>query len=252
MHILSWSGGKDSTASIILAHEHNEPLDLILFAEVMFNEYVSGELPEHINFIKNKCVPLFEGWGYEVRIIHSNKTYVDCFNHVVTRSKTIERIGKKAGFPMAGKCVINSRCKIGAIKEFYKTVNKNEVIQYIGIASDEPNRLKKLKENQISLLQKYGYNEKMAFDLCQKYELLSPAYKYSQRGGCWFCPNASDRELRYLRKNYPELWEKILRLEKEPNLVGEKWNSLTQTSIHDKEEQFFLEEFQMTIFDLSV
>lgn len=27
-YIASWSGGKDSTASIILAHEHNEP-DLI-------------------------------------------------------------------------------------------------------------------------------------------------------------------------------------------------------------------------------
>lgn len=25
-YIASWSGGKDSTASIILAHEHNEPL----------------------------------------------------------------------------------------------------------------------------------------------------------------------------------------------------------------------------------
>lgn len=25
-YIVSWSGGKDSTASIILAHEHNEPL----------------------------------------------------------------------------------------------------------------------------------------------------------------------------------------------------------------------------------
>lgn len=34
-YIASWSGGKDSTASIILAHEHNEPLDLIIFSEVM-------------------------------------------------------------------------------------------------------------------------------------------------------------------------------------------------------------------------
>ena len=30
-YIASWSGGKDSTASIILAHEHNEPLDLIIY-----------------------------------------------------------------------------------------------------------------------------------------------------------------------------------------------------------------------------
>ena len=41
----SFSGGKDSTASIILAHEHKEPLDLIIFSEVMFDENISGELP---------------------------------------------------------------------------------------------------------------------------------------------------------------------------------------------------------------
>lgn len=41
-YIASWSGGKDSTASIILAHEHNEPLDLIIFSEVMFDETISG------------------------------------------------------------------------------------------------------------------------------------------------------------------------------------------------------------------
>ena len=49
-YIASWSGGKDSTASIILAHDHNEPLDLIIFSEVMFDENTSGELPEHIDF----------------------------------------------------------------------------------------------------------------------------------------------------------------------------------------------------------
>lgn len=42
-YIASWSGGKDSTASIILAHEHNEPLDLIIFSEVMFDENTSGD-----------------------------------------------------------------------------------------------------------------------------------------------------------------------------------------------------------------
>lgn len=61
-YIASWSGGKDSTASIILAHEHNEPLDLIIFSEVMFDREISGELPEHIDFIKSKAIPLFEKW----------------------------------------------------------------------------------------------------------------------------------------------------------------------------------------------
>lgn len=55
-YIASWSGGKDSTASIILAHEHGEPLDLIIFSEVMFDENISGELPEHIELDRKSVV----------------------------------------------------------------------------------------------------------------------------------------------------------------------------------------------------
>ena len=64
-YIASCSGGKDSIATIILAHENKEPLDEIVFAEVMFDEETSGELPEHIDFIKNRAFPLFERWGYK-------------------------------------------------------------------------------------------------------------------------------------------------------------------------------------------
>ena len=82
-YICSWSGGKDSTASIILAHLNNEPLDTIIFSEVMFNEEISGENPKHINFIMNKAKPLFESWGYEVIILRSDKTYMDIFDHIM-------------------------------------------------------------------------------------------------------------------------------------------------------------------------
>lgn len=77
-YIASFSGGKDSAATIILAHENNEPLDEVIFSEVMYSETVSGELPEHIEFVKNVAFPLFESWGYRTKILHSNKTYLDC------------------------------------------------------------------------------------------------------------------------------------------------------------------------------
>ncbi len=247
-YIASWSGGKDSTASIILAHEHNEPLDLIIFSEVMFDKNISGELPEHIDFIKNKCIPLFGSWGYEVKILRSDKTYMDCFYHVVKNSE--KNKGKMQGFPMSGKCKINDRCKTKPIKDFFKKVN-HKYTQYIGIAIDEQVRIERIikTDNKTSLLQKYGYTEKMAFDLCKKYDLLSPIYDFAPRGGCWFCPNARDCELRHLRSNHRNLWDKMLELENTHNLIGNKWNSLTQTSIHDKEEQFFWEDAQVTIFD---
>jgi hypothetical protein len=38
-------------------------------------------------------------------------------------------------------------------------------------------------------------------------------------------------------------------MEEQPNLVGNIWNILTKTSIHDKDEQFRWEDAQMTVFD---
>lgn len=45
---LSWSGGKDSSASIVLCHEKGIPLDGVVFSEVMFSHerHISGENPE--------------------------------------------------------------------------------------------------------------------------------------------------------------------------------------------------------------
>lgn len=238
-YIASWSGGKDSTASIILAHEHNEPLDLIIFSEVMFDENISGELPEHIDFIKNRAIPVFESWGYEVKILRSKKTYIDCFYQIQKRSRLPERIGKRWGFPMTGKCVINSQCKIRQIRDFWKNIN-DEFVQYIGIAIDEPARMERVVKagNKVSLLEKYGYTEQMAYDLCNKYDLLSPIYEFTNRGGCWFCPNMRYAQLKHLRTYHRDLWDKLLELENEPDLIGNMWNTLTKTSIHDLEEEF--------------
>ena len=126
-YIASWSGGKDSTASIILAHENNEPLDLIIFSEVMFDKNISGELPEHIDFIKNKCILLFESWEYEVKILRSDKTYMDCFHHRTIRGKNL---GIKKGFVMSGHCDVQRDCKLRPIAGFWKSLD-GEYMQYM-------------------------------------------------------------------------------------------------------------------------
>ena len=182
-YIASFSGGKDSTATIILAHERGEPLDLIIFSEVMFDENISGELPEHIDFVKNKCIPLFASWGYETKILHAKMNYMDIFMREPTRGKRAG-MGLKTGFPMAGKCQINRSVKVQPIKDFLKNMDPEEYMQYLGIAIDEPKRLEQLRgTNRISLLEKYGYTEKMALELCKKYDLLSPIYDFAPRGG---------------------------------------------------------------------
>lgn len=247
MNVCMYSGGKDSTATVILAHEHNEPLDAVLFCEVMFDENTSGELPEHIDFIDNVAFPKFREWGYDCIKVRAKKTYMDCFNHIITRSKHENRNGLYQGFPLAGMCKINAHCKILPLQKWER---ENHVdIQYVGIAPEETPRIKRAHEKgQISLMEKYGVSEAEAFKLCEQYGLLSPSYSFSKRGGCWFCPNAKAGELRHLRDNHPELWNELLLLEERENLCGYIHNMLTKKSIHDWDEEFRLEENQIKLF----
>lgn len=74
-------------------------------------------------------------------------------------------------------------------------------------------------------------------------------YIASWSGGCWFCPNASEKELRNLRTNHKDLWDKLLELENDKETIGNMWNILNQTRLHDWEAVFRMEERQTNIFD---
>lgn len=119
-----WSGGKDSTASIILAHIHHLPITEIVFCEVMFDKSrnISGEIPEHIDFIRNIAIPIFEEWGYKIKILHADCDYMDLFFHTVTRSKTEENNGKHSGWLIGGRCAGNDRLKMKPIRQYRKSI----------------------------------------------------------------------------------------------------------------------------------
>lgn len=236
-YVACCSGGKDSVATVILAHIHGEPIDEVIFSEVMFDENISGELPEHMDFIHNILKPTFESWGYKFTILHSKRTYIASFERYPIRGRWAGT-GKKAGFPMAMRCAINRDCKVKPIKDY---LSKNDCIEYIGIAIDEPKRLERLNEKKVSLLEKYGYTEEMAKALCVQYGLLSPVYEFTKRGGCWFCPNCKDGELRHLFENHRNLMEKLVELESRENLISHCWNTLTKKRITDIRDKFLAE-----------
>lgn len=230
---MSWSGGKDSTASIILAHENNEPLDTIVFCEVMYDlkNNISGENPEHIKFIKEEAKPLFESWGYKVEILRANQDYLDFFHHIIKHPrKHMDHKGKKFGFPVYGMCGVKRDLKLKPIDQYYKSIS-DEIIQYVGICADEKRRLTSLRNQpgRISLLEKYGFTEQMAREKCEEYGLLSPSYQFSDRGGCWFCPNAKLAEHRIIKEKYPDVWNQFVALEDEDNVANYKFNVFGKT-----------------------
>lgn len=104
-HILTCSFGKDSIATALLALQHGEPLDELVYSEVMFSDTVSGELPEHKRFIYETAIPYFEKRGIPTRVLRGQKTYLDCFYHIVSRGNAE---GKLASFPLTGRCSIQT------------------------------------------------------------------------------------------------------------------------------------------------
>ena len=119
-------------------------------------------------------------------------------------------------------------------------------VQYIGIAKDEQARLARLGGNQVSLLDKYDYTEADAKQLCRQAGLLSPVYDFTDRGGCWFCPNAKMEELRHLYDHHPDLWARMLELQALPGKVSEKFNRTMRFS--DIDEKFRREDAQESLF----
>lgn len=243
-HIASCSFGKDSLATVLLALEHGEPLDEVLYCEVMFDEHTSGEVPEHRDFIHERAIPALHAAGVKVTVIQSPKTFVGLFNK---RKASGACAGKIWSWPLCGRCYVQRDCKLPPIAAYKKTLG--EVEEYIGFASDEDTRIAKMSgKNHISLLEKYKVTEAVAREICARHGLLSPIYAFAPRNGCFFCPNAKRPELRHLYDHHPELWQRLLTLQSLPDKATEKFNR--DQRFDEIDEEFRFNDAQITFDDL--
>ena len=245
-YIASCSGGKDSVATLIIAKKYNEPLDEVVYCEVMFDADTSGEFPEHREFIYNTLKPFVESeLQVPFTIVKSQKNFVSNFERKREKGKGE---GLVRGYPIPGACEINRDCKIPPIREYWKQAGE-DVIQYVGIAADEPKRLERLKgTNRISLLDKYRITERQAFEICSNVGLLSPYYEVADRNGCWFCMNCRDRQWRHLINNHPELFDRLIELEEKHPVRYGNYITREETAKQIK-DRISCEAEQMTMFD---
>lgn len=251
IHIASCSFGKDSIATILLALENNEPLDRVVFAEVMFDHErnISGEIPEHIQWVYDIAIPKLESMGVKVDVVRAKSDYVTLCNKVLKSGKNI---GNKYGVQNSKPCYANSELKITPIRAYYrKMVKAYNIIQYVGIAIDEPVRLARLKgTNKVSLLAKYGYTESMAMKKCKEYNLVSPLYSMGCRGGCWFCFNANIERYIHIRNKHPEYWEYFKSLYYETDSKFLKYGKTFSDIERDMNDLEFFNKRQLKLFEL--
>lgn len=236
-YVASCSFGKDSLAQILIGKKYGEPIDEAIYSEVMFTDEISAEFPEHRDFIYKVAIPkLKKEYGVDTVVLRAKRTMWDDFHTVRVRGANK---GKLRGFPIPGLCNINRDCKIPPIRA-YLADQEEDIMQYVGIAADEPKRLARLNTtNQVSLLAKYGITEAMAKDICKEAGLLSPIYEVTDRNGCFFCPNASEKEVRYLYEHHKNLWIMLHQLQETPNTSRRCFTR--NKTIFDYEMQFFEE-----------
>lgn len=246
-YVASCSFGKDSMATVILALERGEPLDEVVYCEVMFDAQTSGEVPEHRKFVYETAIPYLKKAGIRVNIVRSEKTFVGQFQRKIESG---DRVGKIWSWPLCGKCYVNRDLKVRQMDAWKKRNWKDsEIIQYVGIANDEMDRLARMdscKYQTISLLKKYKISEEKAMEICRKNGLLSPIYEFAPRNGCFFCPNAKSRELRHLYDHHPELWGRLLELQRLPNKSTERFTR--ELRFDEIDAVFRLDDAQFDLF----
>lgn len=235
VNIVGVSGGKDSLATCILLHWLGIPFKTIT-AEVWWKEGITGENPYHYEFLHGSAVPKLNSWGVTCDFVQSKTTAYEYMTTPIAYSKDHpDRIGKLRGFPLCGKCGIQRDCKVRPCEKYYKSQTEPHIV-IAGIAADEKDRiLTNAANNKISVLELFDIPEYETYGLCVSEKLLSPTYTYSDRGGCWFCPNQKIQELEMLYRVFPHFWNELMEIQRLPGKVQENFNR-TQT-LYDIEEQ---------------
>ncbi len=204
-------------------------IDRIVHAEVMATKDIPADLPPMVEFKKKADEIIYKRWGLTVEHF-STGNYQDKFYRFNKHKQHIY------GFPIVRGAWCNSELKIAAINKI-KCEDRQDIV---GIAFDETARIERAKSRGNLLpLVKLKWTEADAKQWCVDNDLLSPIYTGKcTRGGCWFCHNQGVEQLRNLRRDYPDLWQLLL-----------KWDSDSPVTfrpdghtVHDFDRRFQLED----------
>lgn len=188
-HVALYSGGKDSTAVLILLKKHGLPLNEILYADV--GSWMWPGVQKHMTQVEEYM---------EMPI-----TYLDI-------SKKMEEGFKKWGFasPLTRWCTAIKR---DSMNRYLKQYIGEGLTQYVGIAFDEQHRAgsKRYQKGKVKYpLIDFKVTESEALSICHKEGFdFGGVYEHRSRYNCWCCPLQTLDELRVLYKFYPELWERM-------------------------------------------
>lgn len=214
--ILSFSGGKDSTALLLMMLERGMKLDYILFCDT------GAEFPEMYEHIDKVEKYISEKYGKHITVLKSDEGDFEkvLFQHKRVKEKNTDLPGHMWPSFRARWCT--KILKVIPVKKFMRMhgLTKANTKQYIGIAADEPKRV----HDDIYPLFEWGITERQALQYCYDHGFYwGGLYEYSDRLSCWLCPLQSIASLKSLYIHHRKLWEKLKKMDDQVIANGHKW-----------------------------
>lgn len=237
-NVVSFSGGKDSTAMLLKMIEEKIDIDCVLFCDTGLE---FPQMYEHIDKVERET-------GIHITRVKAEKPFeYYMFDYPVARrddSPVKMRYGDVKGFGWPGPRMrwCTKTLKSEPREKFIKGLREHyEIRYYVGLATDEGyrfNRKNNQQENHVHPLVDWNMTEADCLKYCydRGYD-WGGLYEHFKRVSCWCCPLQSLEELRSLRKYYPEQWEKLLEWEKHNYR-----NFRADYSVDELEKRFAFEE----------
>lgn len=233
--VVSFSGGKDSTAMVLHMIELGEHIDEVVCCDT-YKEFPA--MYRHIEKIQK----VVEANGIKFTTLKSEKG----FDYYMFEHKHKPRNGNKTRVGYAWASSRSRWCttllKTIVIDRYIKNLKKEyNVIHCIGLAADEEYRLNRKnnqQENHRHPLVEWGWTEVDCIQYCySKGYDWEGLYEIFDRVSCWCCPLKSLEEYRKLRKHLPSLWEELKDMDRR------SWNQFRiDYSVDDLEKRFAFEE----------
>lgn len=205
-HIVSFSGGKDSTAMLLMMIEKGMQIDDIIFCDTGME---FPEMYEHIEKFK-------EYIKRPITMLKSDKSFeYYMFDHEKQRGS---RKGEHGYGWYTGKNKWCTQLLKKSVVDKYLKHYKDEgykIIEYHGIAYDEPDRIGRNKEKNVKYpLYEWEIIESEALQYCyDKGFDWGGLYKKFKRVSCWCCPQSNLAELSSLYTCFPDLWSKLKKMD---------------------------------------
>jgi len=202
-HVVSFSGGKDSTAMLLMMIEKGMRIDEIVCVDT------SKEFPQmyaHIEKLKEYIKP------YTITTVKIDFDYW-LGEHIKTKGKNKGKVGY--GFPdfRIRWCTALKREAVNKVK---KTIG-GESIDFMGIAFDEQKRIQGYTDKRLVRypLVEMGITEKEALQYCyDKGFDWGGLYEKFTRVSCWCCPMSKIGHLKILYNEFPQLWQELRDMDK--------------------------------------